>query len=126
MKLLPFLALAILILNHPSVGHTDGTTKKIKIGISMDTLKEERWQRDRDLFVARAKALGADVAVQAANGDDALQISQAENLLTEGIDLLVVVPHNGVAAATIVNAAHKLGKKVIAYDRLIENSDVDL
>ncbi len=56
-----------------------GSGNKIKIGLSLDTLKEERWQHDRDLFVAKAKALGADVLVQAANSDDALQNSQAEN-----------------------------------------------
>lgn len=100
--------------------------KKIKIGLSMDTLKEERWQRDRDLFVARAKELGAEVLVQAANGNDSLQNSQAENLLTQGVDVLVVVPHNGVTSSAIVKAAHKAGKKVIAYDRLINNADVDL
>jgi len=100
--------------------------KPIRIGLSMDTLKEERWQRDRDLFVARAKELGAEVLVQAANGNDRLQISQAENLLTKGIDLLVVVPHDGVVASSIVRTAHNAGKKVLAYDRMIENSDVDL
>lgn len=101
-------------------------TKKIKIGLSMDTLKEERWQRDRDLFVQRAKELGAEVLVQASNGNDTLQNSQAENLLTQGVDILVVVPHNGMTASAIVKAAHKAGKKVIAYDRLINNSDPDL
>jgi D-xylose transport system substrate-binding protein len=100
--------------------------KKVRIGFSMDTLKEERWKRDRDLFVAKAKELGAEVLVQAANGNDALQNSQAENLLTQGVDILVVAPHNGTTAAAIVEAAHKAGKKVIAYDRLIRNSDVDL
>src|SRR5213076_2996360 len=40
------------------------------IGLSMDTLKEERWQGDRDLFVTRARELGADVLVQSANSDD--------------------------------------------------------
>lgn len=100
--------------------------KKIKIGLSMDTLKEERWQRDRDMFVAKAKELGAEVLVQAANGDDNLQISQAENMLTQGVDILVVIPHNAEATARIVEAAHKKGVKVIAYDRLIKNSDVDL
>jgi D-xylose transport system substrate-binding protein len=101
-------------------------SKKIKIGFSMDTLKEERWQRDRDMFVARAKELGADVLVQAANGNASMQISQAENLLTQNIDILVVVPANAVTAAAIVDKAHKAGKKVISYDRLIKNSDVDL
>lgn len=100
--------------------------KKIRIGLAMDTLKEERWQRDRDLFVKKAQELGAEVLVQAANGNASLQTSQAENLLTQNIDVLVVVPTNGVTAASIVDAAHKAGKKVLSYDRLILNSDVDL
>ncbi|HET8646966.1 MAG TPA: substrate-binding domain-containing protein, partial [Vicinamibacteria bacterium] len=103
-----------------------GAQKKPKIGLSMDTLKEERWQRDRDLFVARAQELGAEVLVQAANGDDALQNSQAENLLTQGVDVLVVVPHNAKTAATIVESAHRSSVPVISYDRLILDSDVDL
>jgi D-xylose transport system substrate-binding protein len=100
--------------------------KPIVIGFSMDTLKEERWQRDRDEVVAAAQKLGGKVLVQAANGNDALQNSQAENLLTQGIDVLLVAPHNGKTAATIVEAAHKAGVPVIAYDRLILDSDLDL
>jgi D-xylose transport system substrate-binding protein len=100
--------------------------KKITIGFSMDTLKEERWQRDRDLVVARGEELGARVLVQAANGNDALQNSQAENLLTQGVDVLLVAPHNGKTAAVIVEAAHKAGVPVIAYDRIINDSDLDL
>src|SRR3954467_3751925 len=63
---------------------------KVRIGFLMDTLKEERWQRDREIFVGRAKELGADVLEQVANGDDNLQVQQAENLLTQGVDVLVV------------------------------------
>lgn len=98
----------------------------VRIGFSMDTLKEERWQRDQDLFVQRAKELGAEVLVQVANGDDAAQTQQAENLLTQGVDVLVVVPHNGVIAASIVDSAKRQNVPVISYDRLIKNSDVDL
>jgi D-xylose transport system substrate-binding protein len=104
----------------------NGGGHKIKIGLSLDTLKEERWQHDRDLFVAHAQELGAEVLVQAANSNDALQNSQAENLLAEGINVLVVVPHNGKSAATIVESAHKAGVPVIAYDRLINDCDLDL
>jgi D-xylose transport system substrate-binding protein len=104
----------------------NGGGNKIRIGLSLDTLKEERWQHDRDLFVAHAQELGADVLVQAANSDDELQNSQAENLLTEGVNVLVVVPHNGKSAATIVESAHKAGVPVIAYDRLIRDCDLDL
>src|SRR5437016_4491629 len=103
-----------------------GAGKKIRIGFSMDTLKEERWHRDRDLLVKRAGELGAEVLVQAANGNDALQNSQAENMLTQGVDVLLVAPHNGKTAAFIVEAAHRAGVPVMAYDRLINDADVDL
>ncbi len=109
-----------------SSGKAGGDKKKLTIGFSMDTLKEERWHRDRDIFKAKAEELGAQVLVQAANGDDTLQNSQAENLLTQGIDVLVIVPHNAKTVATVVASAHKLGVPVIAYDRLVLESDVDL
>src|SRR6266404_1238339 len=109
----------------PAAG-SGGTGKKVRIGFSMDTLKEERWHRDRDLLVKRAGELGAEVLVQAANGNDALQNAQAENMLTQGLDVLLVAPHNGKTAAVIVEAAHKAGVPVIAYDRLINDADVDL
>lgn len=100
--------------------------EKIKIGFSMDTLEEERWPRDRDLFKEAVEALGAEVVIREAKGDEALQIVQAERLISEGVDLLVIVPHNAEAAATIVNKAHTAGIKVISYDRLVMNSSVDL
>jgi len=99
--------------------------RKVRIGFSMDSLQEERWQRDRDLFVARARELGADVIVQAASGDDYLQMAQAENMLTRGVDVLVIVPHDTGAMGPIVEKAHAAGAKVIAYDRLITFADVD-
>lgn len=107
-------------------GTRENKSGPIRIGLSMDTLKEERWQRDRDLFVARARELGAEVLVQVANGDDATQIQQAENLLTQGVDVLVVIPHNGVNAASIVDSAKRQNVPVISYDRLIMNPSIDL
>ncbi|RIX51421.1 D-xylose ABC transporter substrate-binding protein [Paenibacillus nanensis] len=99
---------------------------RIKIGFSMDTLLEERWLKDRDQFQAAVEALGAEVVIMASNGDDAVQIMQAEQMISEGVDLLVVVPHNAEATAAIVKKAHSAGIKVMAYDRLIKNSEVDL
>src|SRR5215210_3278147 len=98
----------------------------VRIGFSMDTLKEERWQRDKQLIEQRAKEVGAVLDVQVANGDDAVQTKQADNMLTKGVDVLIVAPHNGEIAASIVEAAHRKGVPVIAYDRLIRNCDVDL
>lgn len=98
----------------------------IKIGFSMDTLQEERWRKDRDLFKAAVEKLGAEIEVMEANGDDALQIMQAEQLIGMGVDLLVVVPHNAETIATIVGKAHAMGVKVVAYDRIVKNADIDL
>ena len=98
----------------------------VRIGFSMDTLKEERWQRDKELVEQRAKEVGASLDVQVANGDDAVQTKQADNMLTKGLDVLIVAPHNGEIAASIVEAAHRKGVPVISYDRLIRNADVDL
>jgi D-xylose transport system substrate-binding protein len=98
----------------------------VRIGFSMDTLKEERWQRDEQLVRARAAEVGAQLEVAVANGDDARQISQADDMLTKGVNVLIVAPHNGDVAASIVERAHRQGVPVISYDRLIKNSDVDL
>ena len=107
-------------------GKKKGPNDTIRIGFSMDTLKEERWQRDKALVEQRCKEVGADCEVQVANGDDSLQTKQCDNLLTKGVDVLIVAPHNGQIAASIVEAAHKQNVPVISYDRLIRNADVDL
>jgi D-xylose transport system substrate-binding protein len=100
--------------------------EKPKIGLLMDTLQEERWKRDRDLFVARATQLGAEVLVESAERDDAKQLQQAESVLERGAKVLVVVPHGAEAAGKIVEVAKKHSVPVISYDRLILNADVDL
>lgn len=125
------LLLAAACVKEPQQTATTGTTKAphagpVRIGFAMDTLKEERWQRDKELVEQRAKQVGALLDVQVANGDDAVQTKQADNMLTKGVDVLIVAPHNGEIAASIVEAAHRKGVPVIAYDRLIRNADVDL
>jgi len=112
--------------NSAAMRKKKGPNDPVVIGFCMDTLKEERWQRDKDLVEKHAKELGVQVFVQVANSDDNLQVKQAENLLTQGVDVLIVAPHNGEIAASIVEAAHDQGVPVISYDRLIKNSDVDL
>lgn len=96
------------------------------IGLSLDTLKEERWQKDRDRFVAAAEKLGAKVLDLAANSDDTRQIQDVESLISNRVDVLVIVPHDGAAMARGVAAANKAGIPVIAYDRLITGADLDL
>ncbi len=96
------------------------------IGLSMDTLKEERWQGDRDIFVKRATDAGAQVLVEAADGDDVRQVQNIEALISRGVDALVIIPHDGAAMAIGVAKAHEAGIPVLAYDRLITSCDLDI
>jgi len=98
----------------------------LRIALLLDSLKEERWHRDQDLFVERAKELGAEVSVKAANGDAALQEQQAKDVLAEGAKALVVVPVDTEKAAAIVALAAEKKVPVISYDRLIRNADIAL
>ncbi len=107
-------------------GKKDTSSDELLIGLSMADLKEERWQRDRDMFKTAAEALGAKVIVQDASGDPNTQIQQCENMLVKGVKILVVIPKNADAAAPIVEKAHNQNVKVLCYDRVIANADVDL
>jgi len=115
-----------LVLSRGPAATVSGGRKKPLIGLSLDTLKEERWQHDRDLFVEKARELGAEVLVQAANSDDTRQAQDVQALLSRNVDALVIVPHNGEAMAKAVRLAHEAGVPVIAYDRLIPGAGVDL
>ena len=106
-------------------GKKPDNSHKLRIGFCLESLRHERWHRDLDAFTARAQELGAVVLAQSADGNDALQVRQAENLLTQGVDVLVLVPHNGLVASSIVENAKRQKVPVIAYDRMIRDSDVD-
>lgn len=108
----------------PQAGEVSG--KPLKIGISLPTQREERWVLDRENFEKVAEEMGVEVAVQIADNDAAKQQAQCENLIAAGIDVLILAPHDGTAAANIVNMAHEAGIKVVSYDRLVMNADVDL
>jgi|WetSurMetagenome_2_1015567.scaffolds.fasta_scaffold179864_1 D-xylose transport system substrate-binding protein len=106
-------------------GSKEGGKKGVVIGVSVGDLRLERWKRDVDYMVAAAKKLGAEVYATSADGDERKQISQIENMLTKGVNVLVVIPVSSGVMAPVVEAAHKDKVKVIAYDRIIENCDLD-
>ncbi len=96
-----------------------------KLGFSIDDLRVERWARDRDYFVDAAKKLGATVSVQSADANEQRQISQIENLIAQKVDAIVIVPFNSKVLTNTIKEAKKAGIKVISYDRLILNADID-
>jgi len=99
--------------------------KEVKIGMAIDDLRLERWQKDRDIFVKQAESLGAQVFVQSANGNEETQMSQIENMINRGVDVLVIIPYNGQVLSNVVAEAKREGIKVLAYDRMINNADID-
>ena len=110
-----------------SVARQEGDDgESISIGMSFDSFVIERWVRDRDVFVATAKNLGASVNVQNANGSVKEQISQIEYLISKGIDVLVVIPVDCSSLKEVIGEAKKAGISVISYDRLLLDSAADL
>jgi D-xylose transport system substrate-binding protein len=101
-------------------------TKVIHIGLSLDTLAEARWAKDRDLMTQDAQAKGASVVTLVANNDDNTQIAQIQNFIAQKMDVIIIIAHNAQALSDVIDQAHKAGIKIIAYDRMILNSNPDL
>lgn len=103
-----------------------GEEEKIRIGMSFDSFVIERWQRDRDVFVSVAKELGAEVNVQNANGVVEEQKKQIDYFIQKGMDVIVIIAIDPASLRESVKKAKDAGIKVLSYDRLIDDADVDL
>jgi len=99
---------------------------KLQIGFSLEDMKGERWQTDLNSFEVRAKQLGAEVISGDAGGDADRQFQQVQDMIKAGIKVLVLMPRDTTKASRMVDAAKSANVKVISYDRLVQNSDVDL
>jgi D-xylose transport system substrate-binding protein len=99
---------------------------KSRIGFSIEDMKGERWQTDLNSFEERVKQLGAEVISRDAGGDDERQFRQVKEMIKSGIKVLVLLPRDTTKASRMVEAAKSANVKVISYDRLVLNSDVDV
>ncbi|MBL4930773.1 sugar ABC transporter substrate-binding protein [Clostridium paridis] len=104
----------------------DSGKRQGTIGVSLPDGVEKRWIRDLAAMEKEAKEKGAFLKSEVSNNVFANQDTKVDKLLSEGISILIIAPTDSVAAASIVDKAHKVNVKVIAYDRIIKNSDVDL
>lgn len=96
-----------------------------QVAFLLSTLQEERYQKDLKYFEARSKELGIRTITLAADNDNARQIAQVEDVLTQGAKVLVIQPTDSQAASAYVRLAHEHGAKVVAYDRAIVSADLD-
>jgi D-xylose transport system substrate-binding protein len=101
---------------------------EIIIGVSLPTLQEERWKKDEAMIKKELQSLGIkaeNILIQSAGGNEQKQVTQCENLITQGIDVLIVIPQNGEALAPVVESAHEANVQVVSVDRIINNADLD-
>ncbi len=112
-----FCFLALLILSSCEM--------KPKVGFLMDSLEIERWNKDKALFEEKVEELGGIPLVEIAESDADRQLEQAQKLIDEGVDVLVIVPVDLEKAGEIVKLAHQNYIPVISYDRLIKNCNLD-
>lgn len=109
-----------------SAGTNDGGGgDDVVLGVAMKTQQQIRWEFDVRAMQQKADELGVELVVQWANDNAATQATQIENLLSQGVDALIINPVDGDAAGTAATQAKSEGVPVVAYDIGIEGVPVD-
>lgn len=104
----------------------EDTQKTVRIGFSIDTLAIERWQRDLDVFMNKAKELGAQVIVQNAGNSVDEQKRQLIYLSESDVDVIVVVAKKADSLSDTIAKIRGKNIPVISYDRLMLNTELDM
>ena len=104
----------------------ESPAEPLKVGVAMRTETQPRWQFDVASMQSMADEIGnVELLVQWAADDPVRQAAQVENLLSQGINALILVPVDDKAAIPLVDKAHQVDVPVLAYDIAIFDSDVD-
>ena len=98
------------------------TAMKCNVGIAMPTRSLERWINDGEGLQALLKADGCTVSLQYADNKTDQQISQLQTMIANGATILVIASIDGTTLGPVLADAGAAGIKVIAYDRLINNT----
>lgn len=106
-----------------SLGGKDSGANSIKVGVSMPTKYLQRWTQDGNNMKKQLELAGYRVDLQYANDDIAVQVSQIENMLTTGCKAIVIASIDGSVFKDVLETAKDMNVPIIAYDRLIMNSD---
>ena len=93
------------------------------IGVAMPTKDLQRWNQDGANMKAELEAAGYEVDLQYASNDVQTQVSQIENMISNGCQMLVIASIDGSSLGEPLSQAKEAGIPVISYDRLIMNSD---
>ncbi|MEN6530182.1 MAG: sugar-binding protein [Anaerolineaceae bacterium] len=107
----------------PVVTEPPAAGSELAVGIVLPTKDEPRWIQDETRFKEALTQQGYSVEILFSQGDPAKEKQNVETLISKGIKVLILCPHDGTAAAAAAEAARDAGVKVIAYDRLILDTD---
>ncbi len=99
------------------------TGDTLAVGIVLPTKDEPRWIQDETRFKDALTEQGHSVEILFSQGDPAREKQNVETLISKGIQVLIICPHDGAAAAAAAEAARDAGVKVVSYDRLILDTD---
>ncbi len=94
-----------------------------KVGVVLPTKEEPRWLQDEARFKEAFEAAGYEVQILFSDGDSAKERTNVETLISQGVSVIVICPHDGTAAAAAAQEARDAGIKVISYDRLIRETE---
>jgi ABC-type xylose transport system, periplasmic component len=120
-KLLAFVLVACMIL---ALGATTAFADNDNlVGVAMPTKDLQRWNQDGEYMKEKLEAAGYEVDLQFGANDIATQVSQIENMIANGCKVLVIASIDGDSLGTVLAQAKEKNIPVIAYDRLIMNSD---
>lgn len=100
-----------------------GSTEGALIGVAMPTQQSERWIADGKNVKKELKERGYKVDLQYANDDIPTQVSQIENMITDGAEALIIASIDGTTLTSVLETAERQDIPVISYDRLILGSD---
>eukprot|EP00831_Metopus_contortus_P001104 TRINITY_DN10395_c0_g1_i1.p1 TRINITY_DN10395_c0_g1~~TRINITY_DN10395_c0_g1_i1.p1 ORF type:complete len:169 (+),score=35.16 TRINITY_DN10395_c0_g1_i1:249-755(+) len=100
---------------------------KVKVGFILKTMQEERYQKDRKYFIDKAKEMGADeVLFDACNNNEQTQLAKFENMLSKGVDAIVLQPVNTGTAGNMVKMANEENVRVVGYDSMLVDGPLDI
>ena len=120
-SILATVALGVGLISTPVIAQDKGT-----VGIAMPTKSSARWISDGNSMVEQFTAAGYATDLQYAEDDIPNQLAQIENMITKGVNVLVIAAIDGTTLSNALENAAASGIKVIAYDRLIrESGNVD-
>ncbi len=118
-----FLSIFLVMFTFIVAGCNNSSSSEVNVGIVLPTKDEPRWVQDEQRFKDAIADTKYTSEILFSQGSSAKEKENVETLINKGIDVLIICPQDGDAAAAAVEAAKKEGITVISYDRLITNTD---